>query len=293
MYRHLGYVGSALSLDVSSSRTCRLRSATPDRLRQLIDSNLAGLRRILEFNVQQGICFYRISSRLIPFASHPVNRLSWWEEFATQLNELGRFIARHGLRVSMHPGQFTVLNTPDQAVLQASLREVAWHVRLLDSLGTSRSSKIILHGGGLYGEKRQAIDRLARVVRSLPDHWQARLAIENDERLFSPVDVLELARLTGLPAVFDWLHARCNDGGQAIDATFRACLGTWRPEDGLAEVHFSSQLAGGRPGQHAEWIDPLDFADFVRRTRDCSFDCMLEAKRRDLALLRLRRELGV
>src|SRR3712207_289787 len=133
MLRRLGYVAIALGSGATTNRTCRLHNATPARLRDLIAANLAGLRATLEYTASRDIRLYRISSQLVPFASHPVNRLAWWDEFAAEVAELGAFLRRHDLRVSMHPGQYTVLGSPQPGVVEAAVAELAWHARLLDA----------------------------------------------------------------------------------------------------------------------------------------------------------------
>src|SRR3954471_89532 len=117
MLRRLGYVATALTIGASASRTCRLKNATPERLRELIAANLGELERILRFNVENQILLYRISSQIIPFGSHAVNPVPWWDEFAPTFARLGEFLARTGMRVSMHPGQYTVLNSPNPRIV--------------------------------------------------------------------------------------------------------------------------------------------------------------------------------
>jgi UV DNA damage endonuclease len=289
MLRYLGYVAIALSLDASTNRTCRLRNATPERLRWLIDQNLRDLLRVLEFNLQHDIFLYRISSQVIPFASHPVNQIPWWEEYAGLFLRLSDFIGRHHLRVSMHPGHFTVLNAPDREILAASIKEIEWHVRFMECLGTDATNKIVVHIGGAYRGKREAVDRFVGVVGDLPESWQRRLIVENDERIFSVGDVLDIAGRTGLPVVFDWLHHQANRSGEGdVTTLVRQCFDTWQAADGLPKVHFSSQAKGGRVGQHADWVDAQEFERFLRLAPAREFDCMLEAKGKERALFRLR-----
>ena len=215
MLRRLGYVATALSIDAPTNRTCRLRNAEPRRLRSLIAGNLDNLRRVLRYNVTRDIRLYRISSDIVPFASHPVNRLAWWEEFAGPLAGLGAYVREHDLRVSMHPGQFTVLNSLDRAVAQAAADEVRWHARFLDALGADTSAKIVVHIGGKPDGRAPAMARFVAAVGQLPETCRRRLIVENDERLFTAEDALEVSRATGLPVVFDWLHHRANPGAAA------------------------------------------------------------------------------
>ncbi|MEJ7639636.1 MAG: hypothetical protein WKF75_17100 [Singulisphaera sp.] len=134
--------------------------------------------RVVEFNVDRGVSLYRISSQLIPFASHPVNDRPWWDDFAGPLAEIADVIARSRMRVSVHPGQFTVLNSPNPKTVADSLRELEWHARLLDTLRTDPSCKIILHVGGAYGGRPEAMDRFVEVANLLPDAvsagWSSR-----------------------------------------------------------------------------------------------------------------------
>ena len=250
MLRHLGYVAIALSLDASTNRTCRLRNATPQRLRELIALNLAGLGDVLRFNREHDIFLYRISSMVVPFGSHPANQLRWWEEFGDEMAGLGRFIRVHGMRVSMHPGQFTVLSSPNPGVVESAIKEIDWHVRFLDALDVDDSCKVIIHIGGAYGDKPSAMQRFVAVASGLPERHRARLVIENDERTYTAEDVLTISEQTGLPLVFDWLHHRANPGRAEDEAGLIArCFSTWRAEDGIPKIHLSSQVPHGPTGQ--------------------------------------------
>jgi UV DNA damage endonuclease len=156
----LGFVASVLIAGITTSRTCRLKNATACRIRDLIAENLAALDRVVTFLERQEILLYRITSNLIPFASHSINSLEWWDEFALELRAIGRRLRRLGVRVSTHPGQYTVLNSPTRATVTSAVLELEYHARLLDALGTNRSAKIILHIGGLYdGTEAVAMDR--------------------------------------------------------------------------------------------------------------------------------------
>ena len=88
----------------------RLASFTPARFRATVTANLAGLAEMVAYNRQHGLLFLRISSDLVPFASHPVCTLDWAREFAAEFARIGRSIRDGGLRISMHPDQFTLLN---------------------------------------------------------------------------------------------------------------------------------------------------------------------------------------
>lgn len=296
MLRRLGYACLSLSVPDSSPRGTILRNATPDRLRELIGINLERLVRVLRFNVVQGIRLFRISSDLIPFGSHPINHLRWWEEFQAQLGVVGGYIREHDLRVSLHPGQHTVLSAIDPKVAEAARRDLEYHGRLLDALGLDTTHKIILHVGGAYGDKQAALFRWAARADRLPPSLGHRLVVENDERLFGAEEILALSEQTGVPVLFDVFHHRVYSGqDRDLPRLLRAAFATWRPErDGVPKVHFSSQAAGQRPGAHADFVDPAEFRQFLAMApEEIVFDCMLEAKAKDRALFRLREALSL
>jgi UV DNA damage endonuclease len=295
MIRHLGYACIALGTDASSSRTCRVSNATPTRLRELIEANLDGVAALLRYNVEIGVRLFRLSSQIVPFASHPVNAIRWWDEFAAQLAELGAYAQTHQMRLSLHPGQYTVLSSPRPEVVRAAIADLEYHARLLDAMGLGPEHKVIVHGGGTYGDKSAAIERWVSAYRTLPAYITARLVVENDERSYTAHDVLAINRQTGVPVVFDALHDHVlpSPGDPSRSALLQNCFATWRVQDGPPKVHFSSQNVELQAGAHDDWIDPDGFLRFVADTGSTEVDCMLEAKKKDFALRRLRDQIPI
>jgi UV DNA damage endonuclease len=143
----------------------------------------------------------------------------------------GQVVREGHLRVSMHPGQYTVLNSPRQTVVENSIAELVYHARLLDALGTGASHKIILHAGGVYGDKTASMQRFASIVERLPHAVQRRLVLENDETNYSLADVLSLSTSTGLPVVFDVFHHDWNPSfeGETLLGLIERAGNTWQP----------------------------------------------------------------
>ena len=167
-----------------------------------------------------------------------------------------------------------------------------YHARLLDTLGATEDCKIVVHVGGLYGDpERVAAARFVSIVRSLPETVRRRLVVENDDRIFDAEEVLQVGRAAAIPVVFDWLHHRANPCLRPVSQVLEEIFATWTPTDGTPKIHLSSQSANGRPGAHADYVDPRDLVAFLAVAPDRPFDCMLEAKQKDRALLRLREEL--
>lgn len=289
MLARLGFVASVLTENISTSRTCRLKNATPQRMRELIRENLDALGHAVDFLERHQILLYRITSNLIPFASHPVNELRWWDEFAEDFMVLGRRFRALDIRVSTHPGQFTVLNSPTPRIVEAAIAELDYHARLLDAFETGPSAKIIVHVGGLYAASESvAMERFCEGASKLSERVRRRLVVENDDRLFDAEEVLLVARQLRVPVVFDWLHHHANPCRAPLSEVLPAIFETWRPEDGKPKLHLSSQAAGAPRGAHADFIDPADALACFATLPPHPFDCMLEAKEKDRALLKLR-----
>ncbi|MEM4284253.1 MAG: UV DNA damage repair endonuclease UvsE [Candidatus Caldarchaeum sp.] len=284
---HLGYPCINLSLNCRPSRTFRLANLSWERLRETVAGNLACLERIVQWNVTHGLFFFRITSDLIPLASHPANRFPWDEFFAPDFARIGKFIREHRMRISMHPGQYTLLNSPRPEVVAAALRDLDYHARVLDLFGLDQTAKIQIHIGGLYGDKHAALQRFIKEVERLDPHVRARLVIENDERLFNLDDCLEVSQRTGLPVLLDVFHREIYpDGRRTLREALEAARATWKLKDGPPMVDYSSPLSGVRPGSHAYTLDEEHFRCFLRESYPHDFDLMLEIKDKERSALR-------
>ena len=272
------------------------------------------LHEIFDYLNDADIRMYRLSSGVAPYITHPDLPQFWdqIEECQDELAELGAKARRYGLRLSSHPGQYSLLNALDEQVYAASLRDFAYHVALLDALGMPADNKVITHVGGVYGDKTASRDRFAERYERLPDAIKARLILENDETNYDLTDLLAIQRRVGIPLCWDWLHHNVNNpAGIPADEATRLVTATWRA-DQTPKIHYSSQRRDERQvarknrktgervmvtaapaiGQHAGDIDATEFASYLASVRDLPFDIMLEAKNKDLALLKLRADLA-
>jgi UV DNA damage endonuclease len=252
----------------------RLANATPERIREVTAINLAALAAILRWNIDHGIEVFRISSNTIPFGSHPMNTVRWWDEFAPELAGLGGLM--DGMSISTHPGQYTVLGSQRPEVVDASLAELEYQARLLSSFGLDTSHKLVIHLSGTAERFLAGAERLSPYAR-------ARLVVENDER-WSLADVLPL----GFPVVFDVFHHELEPSLPELDVrgAVLTAAETWTSRDGRQEVHFSTQEPGKRPGAHSETLDGAAFADYARAVGDLPLDCVLEVKDKERSALR-------
>jgi len=274
----IGYPCINRSAGCSPSGTFRLASYSPERLEATVEKNLACLSEILRYNVRHGLLFFRISSDMVPFASHPVCTFPWQERFKKTFSEIGSFIRHHRFRISMHPDQFVLLNTPDKDVLGRSIDELRYHAEILDLMGLEETAKIQIHVGGVYGDKSASMERFVNTYDLLDPAIRCRLVIENDERLYSAADCLSLHEQTGVPILLDSFHHALNNNGEPFPDLLEQVRAGWKERDGIPMVDYSSQQPGKRGGAHAEHIDAGDFSAFLKETQNFDLDVMLEIK---------------
>ena len=288
MSTRIGYACLALGVPGSEFHTCTAKNAAPERLRGIVAQNLGALRRLIAYNAENGIRLFRITSDLIPFAGTPLNPLRWDQEFSGAFAQIGAEAARAGIRLSLHPGQYTVLNSPDPRVVENAAAELAYHDKILALLGVGPSGKLVLHAGGVYGDKAAALRRFCENWDGLCDSIRRRVVLENDERCYDIADVLALTEHLGIPAVFDVLHHAVHPPAQERPLAYwlERCARTWKTADGPQKLHYSQQNPGGRPGAHSATIDVARFLPFYGQARALGADIMLEVKDKNLSALK-------
>jgi UV DNA damage endonuclease len=286
---HLGYVGINTLLP-TASKTFRLANYSPERMLEVSRRNLDALREILQWNLKHRIKLFRITSGLIPFGSHHINSGIWKKELKGDFREIGDFIRRNFLRVSMHPGQYTVINTPNREFYERSMKDLQYHCAVLDLMELDGSHKIIIHGGGIYGNRQHSTDVLLQRLEGMGEPIRVRLAIENDERNFSATDIYTVCMRAGYPGVLDVFHHQCLPSLQDLEIKeiielFRV---TW-PDSQRQKIHYSNQAPQKHKGAHSEGIDLKQFSRFYEKVKDMELDIMLETKDKQQSLLKIRK----
>jgi UV DNA damage endonuclease len=281
----IGYPCINQGIGCSSGRTFRLASYSDKRLITSVVDNIACLRKILTWNRDHRIGFFRITSDIIPFASHPVCTFPWEEHFQDALEKTGEFIKESGMRISMHPDQFIVLNSPDREVVSRSIAELAYHANVLDGMNLNTTAKIQLHVGGVYKDAQTSIARFIRVYENLDPAIRRRLVIENDDQRFTAAECLQIYEETGIPVLFDVFHHIChNNGEDPVQMVFQTSR-TWKQDDGIPMADYSSQHPSKRRGSHTDHIDLGDFQNFLAITQPHDMDIMLEIKDKEISAL--------
>lgn len=272
--------------------------------------SLAYLRDIFIYLQSRSIRFYRMAGQLAPYLTHPDLPAfhSQLEDCSTELAAVGDLARQQGLRLTLHPGFFVQLAHPDEAQVARSVQELAAAAALLDGMGLGGASVVVIHVGGSHGDVAASRERFVQAANLLPDFVRGRVALENGDRQFGLQDVLWIHRRTGIPLVLDTLHHRChNPQGIPLLDGLKLALATW-PPDVRPKIHISSPRTAVRtlyrdgqarvqmplPHQHSDFLHPFEVIDLLQAAvsaRLRPFDVMLEAKAKDVALLRLREQI--
>jgi UV DNA damage endonuclease len=252
------------------------------------------LHAIFDYLDRHDIRMYRMASGMVPYATHPDLPQFHRQlvECADELGELGSRANGLGIRLSFHPGQYTVLNSERIDVVAAAIRDLELHARVLDLMDQPAEAVVVLHVGGRGDSVASACDRFVAGFERLSERARSRLVVENDDRLFGLGDVMRLSSRTGVRVVWDAHHHAChNPDGIPEREALRLAIGTW-PRGVVPKVHYSSPRSEDAFRAHADYVDPAAFERFLRDVvKRANVDVMLEAKAKDLALLQLRDQL--
>jgi UV DNA damage endonuclease len=257
------------------------------RLSALCLANADALSAALQFCAAHGIGCFRVTSQILPLKTHPklgydVRELPESKEILRRFRACKKLAAGAGLRICFHPDQFVVLNSPRPEVVAASLAELEYQAEVAEWIG---ADVINVHGGGGYGDKLQALETFAVNMKRLSRRARQRLTVENDDRIFTPSDLLPLCKATGIPLVYDVHHHRCLPDSLSVREATQRALATWNREP---LFHLSSPRAGWTgplPQRHHDFIDPADLPRGWKRLR---LTVEVEAKAKEVAVLQLK-----
>jgi UV DNA damage endonuclease len=294
----LGYVAIALNLPkVTSSSSVTYTNYQKlsndeqklNKLKQVTLSNLDDLYKILQYNLEHQVHFYRITSALVPLATHPeVTNWDYRKIFNIDFSRLGKFIKDNNMRVDTHPDEFNVVNSIREEVVASAERNLWSHVQLFEDLDYPYG-KMVLHIGGAQGGKEDAMQRFINNFKKFPVEITSRLMLENDDKTFTSTEVLFICREVNAPMVFDVHHHMCNNTGETVESLIKDIFATWDNQPLPAKFHFSTPRETEKDRKHADFINAEDFVSFIEicRPLDKDFDIMLEAKKKDQALFQL------
>ncbi len=264
-----------------------------NKLNKVIISNFKDLEEILRYNKSNNIYFYRLTSKLIPLATHNEVLFDYISDYKDAFGNIGKIIKESKMRVDTHPDQYCVLNSIKDEVVKSSKEILLYHKEMFKAMGID--GKIIIHiGSGAYGKKK-SIERFKENFYSLDEEIRKLIIIENDDKVFNAYDTLKLCKELGIPMVLDYHHYLCNKTSKKIEDLIEEIFNTWNNEKYPPKIHFSSSKGNNKKDvrAHHEYIDSKRFIEFINKIKfvNRDFDVMLEAKMKDMALFKLVAEL--
>jgi UV DNA damage endonuclease len=286
---NIGYacINMSLGKKVTTNRTMIKRTFIDKGLDYVSDcviQNVADLETIIDWNEQNGIKFYRMSSDMMPWATeYDFTQLKDWKAISEILQRCGDKATKYNQRLTFHPGPFNVLVSPKENVVANTINDLEVHGRLMDAMGLSKTpyNKINIHCNGVYGDKKSAMDRFIDNFKRLSNSVKSRLTIENDDKasMYSVKDLIYIHNAIKIPIVFDYHHHTFNTGDLSEQEALELASSTW-PKGIKPVTHYSESKMGSKPQAHSDYIEriPETYGNIV--------DIMVEAKQKDLAIIK-------
>ncbi|WP_226579712.1 UV DNA damage repair endonuclease UvsE [Halobacillus litoralis] len=299
----LGYVAMSVHLqNASPSQTMTYKrfsqirdvEAATRKLERIAVSNIQNCIRLLKHNKAHDIHFFRLSSRLVPLATH--EELEGWDYIGAikdDLTELGEFAKENKIRMDFHPDHFVVINAPDKEIFKTSMKVLKYHYLLLHHMGLDPMHRCVFHLGGRYQNKEKSLERFIENWALVPSGIQKMVMIENDDTSYTLSDCLYVCEKLNIPLVFDLHHHLANQEGEKWEEEWERVVKTWAHSPLPLKMHISSPKNEQEFKSHADFVNVDMFLDFVKKVEGSveQVDCMIEAKQKDEALFKLVEEL--
>lgn len=264
-----------------------------DELKNRITQNLRDVLTMMDWNERNGIKLFRLSSELFPHKSNPKVQDYTFDFAIDLLREIGNRSKLYNQRLTFHPGQYNVVGTPNKKCFEQTISDLKYHADVLDLMGLDKNSVMVVHGGGIYGNKTQTKHRWCEQFKLLPENVKSRLVLENCEKCFSIEDCLEISKTTNVPVVFDTHHYECykklHPDEDLLDPEhyIEQILSTWHRRQIKPKFHISEQGCG-RIGHHSDYIEEIpNYLLEIPSKYGVPIDIMVEAKQKEQAIMRL------
>ena len=281
---------------VFASRKMIIRSVEEkgiDVLKEKIIQNLKDVLTLMDWNEENGIKVFRLSSELFPHKSNPRVENYNFDFALNLLKQIGEKSKKYNQRLTFHPGQYNVVGSPNRASFNQTIVDLKYHADVLDLMGLDNNSVMVVHGGGHYGDKEKTLERWCKQYQELPENVRKRLVLENCEKCFSIKDCLQVSEKINIPVVFDTHHYDCycklhsQEKFEKPDYYIPKILKTWKRRNIKPKFHVSEQ-GSGRTGHHSDYIKELpNYLLEIPYKYDTHIDIMIEAKMKEQSILRL------
>ena len=281
---------------IFASRKMIIRSVEEkgiDVLKEKIIQNLEDVLTLMDWNEQNGIKVFRLSSELFPHKSNPKVENYTFDFAHSLLKQIGERSRKYNQRLTFHPGQYNVVGSPNKQSFDQTNNDLTYHADVLDLMGTSQDSVMVVHGGGVYGNKEATLQRWCEQFKMLSENVQRRLVLENCEKCFSIEDCIKVSKQIGIPVVFDTHHYACycqlhpDEHFKDPSEYMPDILASWTNRGIKPKFHVSEQ-GSGRTGHHSDFIEVIpDYLLEIPEKYGIEIDIMIEAKAKEQAILRL------
>jgi UV DNA damage endonuclease len=283
----LGYACICLSLSQKFTTT-RLKTVEQYGIKEIKFRTLWNFERLLDvikWNKSNNVKLYRLSSELVPFGSHPISDgWDWWEDpdILKISEKIKEIIETEKMRITIHPGQFNIINSYDKLVRENTLRELLFQKRLLEHFS---GTDMIIHVGGVYGNKKESLKHFIERYKELPEDLRKLLRIENDDKSYNIGEVFEICEeVKGIP-LFDYHHDICLPS-IPIGEVKKGLKTFW--QDKKIKVHLSSGKDYKNDRKHSNLISRETWKEFNEDMGELDLDVMLETKFKNLSILDIR-----
>ena len=255
--------------------------------------NLLDIIEMMHWNEKNGIKVFRLSSEIFPHKTNPKIKDYGFDFCKRILLKIGKLSKKYNQRLTFHPGQFNIVGAKEERIFQSTLTELKHHADIFDLMGLDQNSVIVIHGGGVYGDKQKTMERWCKNYNRLPENVKKRLVLENCERMYSVEDCLEMSKRIGIPVVFDTHHHDCykkiypENNMKETEYYIPLILETWKRKNIKPKFHVSEQ-GSGRIGHHSDYIEIIPkYLLEIPDKYNTQIDIMIEAKQKEKSIFKL------
>ena len=270
-----------------------------DEIQVRIWANVYRTAKIIEWNIKHKIKLYRLTSDLIPLATHPdflvwsekVN-WHWWKDpyVLYNLNCIRTMAERYHLHLTTHLQPYSVLNSDRTEVVEKTYVELLYHQWLMDNIG---GKGIIMHVGSAKSGKDKGIEKWINNYNQLPQKIQNSILLENDDKSYTFDDVMKIARETNVLPLFDFHHHRCNSS-KNLEDNLREMINMWDKRGRGVKVHLSTGKNSPIDVSHADYVEKEDLKNLIELFKSLKYRktlwIMLECKKKEKSIEKLREE---
>ena len=281
---------------IFSSRRVTLKTLEEkgiDNLKNKIINNMNDVLKMIQWNEDNGIKVFRLSSEIFPHYSNKKAE-DYTLDFAVNLlKEIGKRSKEFNQRLTFHPGPYNCLGSLHEDVIEQTIRDLKYHADLLDIMELDQNSVMVIHGGGVYKDKEKTIERWCNNYDKMPENIKRRLVLENCEKNFSIEDCLKVSEKVNVPIVFDTHHYDCynklhpTEKFENPEYYIPKILETWNRQDIKVKFHVSEQ-GSGKIGHHSDYVETLPkYLLEIPEKYGQSIDIMIEAKMKEKSIKKL------